>query len=115
MDVSNNIAEWHDIVSPLRNSMNRNINKRKGSESVAVPKQAKMLKQNVKESTSDASDDIETAQSSSVDLHFSPSQIAKIVQELRTNMQQKKKNLSKKFLGFNDFDDINMPPGGTKE
>lgn len=32
------------------------------------------------QSTSDASDDIEIAQSSSVDLHFSPSQIAKIIQ-----------------------------------
>lgn len=36
-------------------------------------------------------------------------------QELRTKVQQKKKNLSKKFLGFSDFDDIDMPPGGTKE
>ncbi|EJW77334.1 hypothetical protein WUBG_11759 [Wuchereria bancrofti] len=114
MDISRGITEWQDIVSPLHNSMNRNSNKRKVSGPV-VSKEAKVQKKIVKESTSDASDDIESAQSSSVDLHFSPSQIAKIVQELRTKVQQKKKTLSKKFLGFNDFDDIDMPPGGTKE
>ncbi|OZC12199.1 hypothetical protein X798_00720 [Onchocerca flexuosa] len=114
MDVSDGIAEWRDIVSPLHSSMNRNNSKRKVPGSIA-PKEAKILKKIGKESTSDVSDDIEIAQSSSVDLHFSPSQIAKIVQELRTKVQQKKKNLSKKFLGFNDFDDIEMPPGGTKE
>ncbi|CAG9539015.1 unnamed protein product [Cercopithifilaria johnstoni] len=80
MDVSDSIAEWHDIVSPLHNNMNRNSNKRKVSGSIAVPKESKVRKKIVKESTSDASDDIEIAQSSSVDLHFSPSQIAKIVQ-----------------------------------
>ncbi|VDK75358.1 unnamed protein product [Litomosoides sigmodontis] len=115
MDVSDSIAEWHDIISPLHNSMNRNSNKRKVSGSIVVPKEAKVLKKIVKESASDASDDIEIAQSSSVDLHFSPSQIAKIVQELRTKIQQRKKNWPKKFVAFNDFDDIDMPPGGTKE
>uniref|UniRef100_A0A1I7VX02 HMG box domain-containing protein n=2 Tax=Loa loa TaxID=7209 RepID=A0A1I7VX02_LOALO len=115
MDIPDGITGWHDIVSPLHNNMNGNSNKRKAPGPVVVPKEAKALKKIVKESTSDASDDIEIAQSSSVDLHFSPSQIAKIVQGLRTKVQQKKKNLSKKFVGFNDFDDIDMPPGGTKE
>ncbi|VIO97606.1 Uncharacterized protein BM_BM8751 [Brugia malayi] len=114
MDISGGITEWQDIVSPLHNSMNRNSNKRKVSGPIVL-KEAKVQKKIVKESASDASDDIESAQSSSVDLHFSPSQIAKIVEELRTKVQQKKKILSKKFLGFNDFDDIDMPPGGTKE
>ncbi|KAM3717792.1 HMG1/2-like protein [Dirofilaria immitis] len=113
MDIPDGIVEWHDIVSPLFSNTNRN--KRKSPALMTVPKEAKIPKKIAKESISDVSDDIEIAQSSSVDLHFSPSQIAKIVQELRAKMKQKKKNWSKKFLGFSDFDDINMPPGGTKE
>uniref|UniRef100_A0A915PTZ3 HMG box domain-containing protein n=1 Tax=Setaria digitata TaxID=48799 RepID=A0A915PTZ3_9BILA len=115
MDVSGDVRGWHDITSPLHGNMNRSSNKRKSSESFIVSKDEKTLKKIVKESPSEASDDVEVAQSSSVDLHFSPSQIARIVEELKATMQQKKKNMSKKFLGFNDFGDIDMPPGGTKE
>lgn len=49
MDVSDSIAEWHDIISPLHNSMDRNSNKRRISGSVVVPKEAKVLKKIVKE------------------------------------------------------------------
>lgn len=45
MDVSDGIAEWHDIVSPLHNRMN----KRKVSGSIVIPKEAKVLKKIVKE------------------------------------------------------------------
>lgn len=49
MDVSDNVAEWRDIVSPLHKNMNRNSNKRKDSGSVNVPKEAKVLKEIDKE------------------------------------------------------------------
>ncbi|MCP9262431.1 hypothetical protein DINM_005818 [Dirofilaria immitis] len=116
MDIPDGIVEWHDIVSPLFSNTNRN--KRKSPALMTVPKEAKIPKKIAKESISDVSDDIEIAQSSSVDLHFSPSQIAKIVQEfpgIKSENETEKENWSKKFLGFSDFDDINMPPGGTKE